>query len=51
MTTPIVVVGVPSALGGNLPANPEAARGMARAPAELRRLGPVSYTHLTLPTN
>jgi arginase len=39
VTAPVVVIGVPTALGGNLATNPEAARGMARAPAELRRAG------------
>jgi arginase len=36
---PIVVVGVPTALGGNLPGDATWARGMADAPAALRREG------------
>jgi arginase len=39
VTGPILVVGVPSALGGNLPGDPSRARGMAEAPGELRRGG------------
>jgi arginase len=35
----IVTIGVPCALGGNLPDDPAAGRGMAEAPAGLRRLG------------
>jgi arginase len=37
MTGPVAVVGVPAALGGQLPGERE--RGMAEVPAEIRRLG------------
>ncbi len=39
MTSTIVVIGVPTALGGNLPGDPSAAAGMAEAPSGLRHLG------------
>jgi len=39
LRTPIVVVGVPTALGGNLPSDPSIPWGMAEAPAALRQAG------------
>ena len=39
MSSSIVVVGVPIALGGNLPGDSSVVRGMAEAPAGLRKLG------------